>query len=82
MPFMWRKMGKFEGQRPEWKKAVKGERRYLGNTYHMSIGQGDLLVTPLQASVWTAAFANGGNIVRPHLALQLSNKNETTEKFS
>ena len=34
---------------PEWKKATKGERWFLGNTYHMAIGQGDLSVTPIEA---------------------------------
>lgn len=66
----------------EWKKTTKGETWYVGDTYNLSIGQGDLLVTPLQASVWTAAFANGGTIVRPHLAMQLSSKDDKKEKFS
>lgn len=51
----------------EWKKEAKNEIWYVGDTYNISIGQGDLLVTPLQAAVWTAAVANGGNIVTPHL---------------
>ncbi len=55
----------------EWKLATKGEPWYVGDTYNLSIGQGDLLVTPLQVAVWTAAVANGGNIVQPHLAQQL-----------
>ncbi len=52
---------------PSWKKAVKGERWYLGNTYHMSIGQGDLTTTPLQVNVWTSVFANGGELCRPYI---------------
>ncbi len=65
----------------EWKKTTKGESWYVGDTYNLSIGQGDLLVTPLQASVWTAAFANGGTIVKPHLAMQLLDKDDVTNKF-
>lgn len=45
---------------------------YLGDTYHMAIGQGDLEVTPLQVNFWTNVIANGGKLCRPHLA-NLSN---------
>jgi penicillin-binding protein 2 len=51
----------------EWKKAAKGENWYIGDTYHLSIGQGDLTVTPLQVADYTAVFANGGKLFRPHL---------------
>ncbi|MBU3935599.1 hypothetical protein KJ909_02900 [Patescibacteria group bacterium] len=44
----------------EWKIRVKGERWYLGNTYHLAIGQGDLSVTPLQVNQMTNVIANGG----------------------
>jgi len=44
----------------EWKIKVKGERWYLGNTYHLAIGQGDLSVTPLQVNQMTNVIANGG----------------------
>jgi len=53
---------------PDWKEETKGEQWYVGDTYNLSIGQGDLLVTPLQVAVWTAVMANGGQIVTPHLA--------------
>ncbi|TRZ78243.1 penicillin-binding protein 2 [bacterium] len=54
---------------PEWKDKVKQEQWYLGDTYHVSIGQGDLLVTPLQTAVWTAAIANDGTAIKPHTGL-------------
>jgi penicillin-binding protein 2 len=50
---------------PEWKLATKRERWYLGNTYHMAIGQGDVLATPLQVAVMTAAIARGGVVCAP-----------------
>ena len=50
-----------------WKLNEKNEAWYLGDTYHLSIGQGDLLVTPLQMAQWTAFFANSGTLYQPHL---------------
>ncbi len=54
-----------------WKEEVKGERWYIGDTYHMAIGQGDLLVTPLQVALFTSVFANGGKLYRPHFIHQV-----------
>lgn len=55
----------------KWKEETKGEHWYIGDTYHLSIGQGDLLVTPLQAAAYTGVFANGGTLHRPHLVKQI-----------
>jgi len=54
---------------PEWKEEVKGERWFLGNTYHLAIGQGDLTTTPLQIAAVTAVIANGGKLCQPHLTV-------------
>jgi len=43
---------------PEWKEKNLNEQWYIGDTYHVSIGQGNLLVTPLQIAAGTAAIAN------------------------
>jgi penicillin-binding protein 2 len=52
---------------PEWKKKVKGERWFLGNTYHMSIGQGGLAVTPVAINSAITAIANVGKLCTPKL---------------
>ncbi len=52
---------------PDWKKRVKKESWYIGDTYHIAIGQGDLLVTPIQLARALSSIANGGTLVRPHL---------------
>ncbi len=51
----------------DWKEEIKGERWYVGDTYHLAIGQGDFLTTPLQMAVATAAIANGGHYFEPYL---------------
>jgi len=51
----------------EWKEETKGERWYIGDTYNLSIGQGDLLVTPLQIAAMTGVVANGSTLYQPHL---------------
>jgi penicillin-binding protein 2 len=57
---------------PAWRKRINKTRPDLarwfpGNTLNMSIGLGDVLATPLQMAMVTAAVANGGTVWKPHL---------------
>jgi len=60
----------------EWKEETRDELWYIGDTYHLSIGQGDALVTPLQVASYTAVFANGGMIYEPHLVKKIFSADE------
>jgi penicillin-binding protein 2 len=53
---------------PTWKQFHKNQPWFKGDTYNMSIGQGDVLGTPLQVANATNAIANGGTLFQPHLA--------------
>jgi penicillin-binding protein 2 len=61
--------GEAEGFFPnaEWKEEVKGESWYLGDTLITSIGQGDILTTPIQIHTMTASLSNRGTMCSPQL---------------
>jgi penicillin-binding protein 2 len=48
-----------------------------GDSIQLAIGQGDLLVTPLQMARFYAAIANGGKLVSPHVLMDVENPNGT-----
>ena len=50
-----------------WKRAARRDGWRDGDTCNMAIGQGALLVTPLQLALYTATLANGGTLWRPRL---------------
>ena len=53
---------------PDWKEEKRGEPWYQGDTYNVSIGQGDLLVTPLWLNSYISGIANGGTVYKPQVA--------------
>lgn len=52
---------------PIWKKLYKFQKWYDGDTANLSIGQGEVLTTPLQICRMMAVFANRGKLVTPYL---------------
>ncbi len=73
--------GEISGTVPSrsWKKGLPGakgqEAWTIGETYNTAIGQGDLLVTPLQLTVASAAIANGGTLYQPQLVKEITDAN-------
>jgi penicillin-binding protein 2 len=53
---------------PEWKMRILKTPWYAGETVSVAIGQGQVNATPLQMARVAAVIANGGRLVRPHLA--------------
>lgn len=51
-----------------------------GDVVNMSIGQGDVLTTPLQMANAFAAVANGGTLYRPHIGLEVTAPDGTIVK--
>lgn len=44
----------------------------VGDTYNISIGQGDMLVTPLQVASYTSVFANEGTLYTPIIVKKIT----------
>jgi penicillin-binding protein 2 len=51
----------------EWKKTTREPKWYPGETISVSIGQGQVSVTPVSMAVYAATLGNGGVRVTPHL---------------
>nr|MQY77140.1 penicillin-binding protein 2 [Spirochaeta sp.] len=56
---------------PEWKEKTHHMKWLGGDTINLSIGQGYLLVTPLQMANIVAMVVNEGKIFRPHLVREI-----------
>ena len=57
----------------EWKMRKYGQPWYMGETVNTSIGQGNMLVTPMQIAAYTALMATG-KLPVPHFAKLLGKK--------
>ena len=57
----------------QWKREKYGERWYPGDTLPVSIGQGYVVVTPIQMAVAISTIANGGTVWKPFLVRKIGN---------
>jgi penicillin-binding protein 2 len=55
---------------PEWKQKIKFKQWVGGDTLNISVGQGDVAMTPLQLADAAAMVVNGGVIYKPHVLLK------------
>lgn len=60
---------------PENKRSLTGEGWFSGDTCNMSIGQGRMLVTPMQMAAMQSRFINNGGQVKPKLIKEISEFN-------
>ncbi len=67
---------------PAWKESVKKDQWRIGDTYNVSIGQGDLLVTPISLLNSISAIANGGVLYVPHIMREIRSGEEVVRKNS
>lgn len=64
---------------PEQKEKKKNDIWRIGDTYNVTIGQGDLLVTPIQMLSQVASIANGGYFYRPFIVQKVTNMAEAEQ---
>ncbi len=76
--------GEAVGQVPtrQWKRLRHQESWSIGDSYNMSIGQGFMLVTPLQILNATIAMVNGGTLYQPQIVYQVQDSTgEVVQSF-
>ncbi|MGR9046293.1 MAG: penicillin-binding protein 2 [Gammaproteobacteria bacterium] len=65
----------------EWKRAIRNQAWYPGETLITGIGQGFTQVTPIQLARATATLANKGLVVNPHLVDTFANARHELTPF-
>ncbi len=62
------------GYFPVQRRKKSGDKWTDGDTANLSIGQGEVIVTPMQLALMTAAVANGGKLLKPRLVVELEDQ--------
>ncbi|HEV7766882.1 MAG TPA: penicillin-binding protein 2, partial [Thermoanaerobaculia bacterium] len=67
----------------EWARVKQKRKWYPSETISVAIGQGPLIVTPLQVANMTAAVANGGKVFLPHVVRYVDRvqKDDSYQRF-
>jgi penicillin-binding protein 2 len=65
-----------------WKRRARRDSWRDGDTCNLSIGQGALLVTPIQLAMYAAALANGGTLWRPRLVKRIVRADGTVQDIA
>ncbi len=63
---------------PAWKLAHTGQPWHIGDTYNVSIGQGDLSITPLELISYVSTIATGGKAYVPRIMESIVSAGGTT----
>ncbi|MDD5422143.1 MAG: penicillin-binding protein 2 [Candidatus Omnitrophota bacterium] len=63
-----------------WKRSAGKGAWYEGETVNYAIGQGYLMVTPIQVLCMTSVIANGGSLVRPYIVKKINGDEMRSEK--
>lgn len=66
---------------PEWKQLKRQQKWFPGDTAHVAIGQGDVLVTPLQMACFAASVARDEVFTQPTLIHQENRPRQRTESI-
>jgi penicillin-binding protein 2 len=65
-----------------WKRRARNDSWRDGDTCNLSIGQGALLVTPIQQAMYAAALANGGTLWQPRLVQRIVRADGTVQEIA